>query len=152
MAANDFRVAFSNAVSIANPYSIKANTTGPLVGELVIVDSNAGYVALPANGASNSSVWVGLVVSVETAVTASADGKVMVVDDPTTMFVGKATTPANLAIALKNTQVTLDLAGGVYTIDENDSVNGTFIIKDFDNTTDGNVYFQFASNDHVSAG
>lgn len=151
MALNDFQP-IEPAVP-ATEYDVKSGAAASIkAGEWVIKDgSNAGYVTVAADGASNADVWVGVAATTSTD-TASADGKVMVYDDPDYTFEGVATTPANLAQAKVFTQVTLDVASSVQKVDENDTTNGTLIIQpDFDATT-GRVRVKMATNDHVTAG
>ena len=150
---NDFRPVDSSAGnSIAHTYAVKAGAASTIkAGEMVIKDgSNAGYVSAAADGASNSSVWVGVAASTSTE-TATADGTVEVYDNPMTVFRGKPTTAANLARAIVFTQVTLDVGSVYQTIDENDTSSGTFIITDY-NTDEGTIDFRFATNDHITAG
>jgi hypothetical protein len=155
MARGDFRVKdSSNGVSVAHTYAVDAGTDASiLAGEMVVLDSEQGYVELAADGAANTDVYVGIAASDSTE-TSTADGTVEVYDNPMCVFTGSPTTATNLARALVFTQVTLDVAGGTngaQTIDENDTSNGTFIITDFDDDAD-TIDFRFATNDHVTAG
>jgi len=105
-------------------------------GNPVIVDgSHAGYVTNAANGATS---FKGIAASDSTD-TATADGTVLVYMAPVLKFNAVATTPANLAQALKGTKVTIDVSSADYTADENDTSSGFMSIIDYDNTTDGNV-------------
>ncbi len=150
MSRGDFRVKDGHRWG-ARPYATKAGQTAISAGELVIQDSagDEEYVVLPANGASNSSVWVGLAVSNDTN-SASADGVVYVVDAADAEFVGHPTTSANLASTIKNTKVTLDVTSSVQTIDENDTSSGVFLIRDY-NTDRNEVYFQIDKSTYISA-
>lgn len=149
MALNDFFPVEANDLTYKNsPYDVQAGATAILPGEPVIQDAgNPSYVIRAANGASSTATWIGVAASASTQ-TASADGQIFVIDDPQVTFRGKATTPANLVQAIKNTKVTLDLTGSSYTVDENDTTNGTFVIKDF-NAGAGTVDFRMAAIDHI---
>lgn len=139
-------------VPVANPYQTKAGNTAINAGEWVIqgTGGDVEYVTVAANGAADSAVWVGVAATTDT-VTAGADGVVYVYDDPNYLFVGGATTPANLATTVINTQVTLDVTTNVQTVDENDTTNGTLIIRDY-NSGRGTVVVQMAATDHLSQG
>lgn len=150
MAKQDFRVLDSHRWG-PRPYHTKAGQTAIKAGEMVIQDSagDERYVVGPVNGASNTSVWVGMAVSNDT-VSASTDGVVYVVDALDAEFVGKPTTPANLTAAIRNTKVTLDIASGIQTLDEDDTTNGVFLIRDFD-TNRNEVYFKIDKSTHIAA-
>jgi hypothetical protein len=153
MALGDFRIADSSVgLSVAHTYAVKYGTANSIkAGEVVIKDgSNAGYVAVAVDGSASTSVYIGIAATTSTDTT-TADGTVSVWDNPMATFVGKATTPANLARSLVFTQVTLDVTSTIQTIDENDTSNGTFIITDYNTDTD-EVTFRFATNDHITAG
>lgn len=154
MAAGDFYVVDSRSQTVTpTPYQTKAGQTAIKVGEVVIKDTGGDveYAQVAADGSANTSVYIGIAASNDT-VTSSADGVVMVYDDPDYIFRGKPTTAGNLASTLINTQVTLDVDGsGNQTIDENDTTNGTFIIRGY-NTTLGTIDFQMAKADHISQG
>lgn len=145
MAKADFSVVETSTKN--NPtrsFSVQAGATPILVGEPVIVDGgNPGYVIAAPDGAGSTSSFAGLVAASDSTQTASADGIVTVYDDPEIIVRGKATTPANLPVANKLTKVTIDLTGGVYTFDEDDTVNGVATIVDFD-TTAGTVDVRLA--------
>ncbi|REK57578.1 MAG: hypothetical protein DWQ49_08915 [Bacteroidetes bacterium] len=118
-------------------FDVKSGAAASIaVGDLVVVDgSNAGYVAKAANGASSSSTWVGRAVTTSTD-TASADGTVEVEYAPTGLIVrGTPTTVGNLAQAIKGTKVTLDVASGTQTVDENDTSSGILTVVGYDDTT-----------------
>ncbi len=103
-------------------------------GDLVTV-GNAGYVAKAADGAASTVVWYGLALNASTD-TAGADGVVTVAYSPSGLIVrGAPTTPGNLAQAIKYTKVTLDVAAGVQTVDENDTSNGILSVYAYDATT-----------------
>lgn len=150
MALNDFFAIDPNDQgSKTRVYDVIANTTVILPGEPVIQNAgNPSFVAAAGNGASNSATWIGIAATTSTQ-TASANGQVYVIDDPKVVYRAKATTPANLAQTILNTKVTLDLAGGVYKVDEDDTTNGTLTIKDF-NATEGTVDVQMSQVDHIS--
>lgn len=151
MAKGDFRVKDGHRHG-ANPYQTKAGQTAIKAGELVIQDTagDEEYVQLPSDGASNSSVWVGVAVSNDT-VTASADGVVYVVDALDAEFIGRPTTSANLASTIKNTKVTLDVdADGVQTVDENDTANGVLLIRNY-NTARNEITFKIDKSTYIAA-
>lgn len=151
MAKNDFRVKDGHRWG-ANRYQTKAGQTAIKAGELVIQDTagDEEYVQLPANGASSSSVWVGVAVSNDT-VTSSADGVVYVVDALDAEFIGRPTTSANLASTIKNTKVTLDVDGdGVQTVDENDTSSGVLLIRNY-NTARNEIVFKIDKSTYISA-
>lgn len=154
MASGDFYVVDSRSQTVTpTPYQTKAGQTAIKVGEWVVKDTGGDveYAVGAADGAANTSTWIGVAASNDT-VTSSADGVVMVYDNPDYLFRGKPTTASNLASTLINTQVTLDIDGsGNQTIDENDTVNGTFIIRGY-NSTLGTIDIQMAQADHISQG
>jgi hypothetical protein len=87
-------------------------------------DGNAGYVKLGANGdTSTLTPRAYLAVSASTE-TAGADGYVYVIFCKSMVLEGTSTTAANLLQAVIDTKVTLDVAAGVQTIDENDTTTG----------------------------
>lgn len=103
-----------------------AGVVGSIVaGDLVVPDDgNAGYVRLGANG-DTSTIALRTYVAVSTSTdTVAADGTVELVWAPNMVLQGTATTPANLIQAVIDTKVTLDVAAGVQTIDENDTTTG----------------------------
>lgn len=115
-------------------FEVKSGTTASIaVGDLITIDdSNPGYVKKAANGASSSLRWVGRAVTASDE-TASADGTVEVEYHPSGLIVrGLPTTAGNLAQAIKNTLVTLDVSTGVQTVDENDTSSGVLVIKAYD--------------------
>lgn len=106
--------------------SVKAGTTASIaIGDLVTPDDgNAGYVKKGANGATSTiAVRTYLAVSASNE-TSGADGTVTLVTAPNMVLEGTATTPGNIAQAVLNTKVTLDVSNGVQTIDENDTTTG----------------------------
>lgn len=149
MSKQDIRVKDQHRWS-ARPYIVKAGSTAILAGEWVIQNTSGDveYVKLAANGASTSDVHVGVAVSNSTH-TASADGIVYVVDAIDALFVGAATTVANLVDAVRNTLVTLDVTSGVFTIDENDTSSGCFLIVDF-NSAKNEVYFKMKRSSNIA--
>lgn len=154
MARGDFAVVDSTGTTPSSrKYKVKAGSAASIkAGEWVVQNTGGDveYVTLAANGASNSSVWVGVAASNSTD-TASADGEVEVFDNINYVFRGRPTTPANLATALLLTQVTLDVASGVMTIDEDDTTNGTLQIVGFDADAD-TIDVKMAVLDHISEG
>jgi len=137
----------------AAKYKTKAGNTAIKAGEWV-VRGTAGdieYVVLAANGSSNTSSYIGVAASNDTN-TASLDGEIFVFDNPDYLFRGRPSTAGNLATSILNNQVTLDVSGaGLMTIDEDDTTNGTFIIRGFD-TSAGTIDVQMAAADHISQG
>ena len=106
--------------------SVKSGTTASIAkGDLVTPDDgNAGYVKKGANGATATiAVRTYLAVSASTE-TSGADGTVTLVTAPNMVLEGTATTPGNIAQAVLNTKVTLDVSNGVQTVDENDTSTG----------------------------
>lgn len=138
MAKGDFYpVRGYDARPTATEYATDAGTSDIEAGDWVKLDSTQGYVTVCADGDSNAATWVGIAASDSTH-TASADGVVRVFDNPAYVFRGKPTTPANLAVSILNTFVTLDVDGdGVQTVDENDTTNGALLVLDFDNSVSG---------------
>ena len=98
-------------------------------GDLVIVDgSNAGYVKKAADAASNTARWIGRARKDSTDTVAAA-GTVEVEYHPNGLIVrGNATTVGSFAQSIIDTRVTLDVAAGVQTVDENDTTNGALTI------------------------
>lgn len=150
MSKGDFRVKDGHRWG-ANPYRTKAGQTAIKPGELVIQDTSGDeeYVTLPANGAANTSIWVGVAVSSDT-VTSSTDGVVYVVDALDAEFIGRPTTKANLASTVRNTKVTLDVTSSTQTLDEDDTTNGVFLIRDY-NTARNEVIFKIDKSTHIAA-
>lgn len=96
------------------------------VGQLFRHDNgDAGYVMLAANGDTDTltlnRVYLCTKASTETA---AADGVVEGIWAPSMRLLGTVTTPGNLAQAVIDSRVTLDVAAGVQKIDENDTSNG----------------------------
>jgi hypothetical protein len=105
---------------------VKSGTAASIVaGDMVRDDDgNAGYVKLGVNGdTSTLTPRAYLAVSTSTE-TAGANGSVYVVFCKSMVLEGTATTAANLLQAVIDTKVTLDVSGGVQTIDENDTTTG----------------------------
>lgn len=150
MSKQDIRVLEDHRHS-AHPYQVKANATEILAGEWVIqgTGGDTEYVTVAANGSSLTDVHVGLAVSNSTQ-TASADGVVYVIDDPEAVFVAKPTTPSNLATTLIGTKVTMDVTSGVFTLDENDTSNGCFIIKSY-NAARNEIMFKLDKSYHIDS-
>lgn len=118
-------------------FDVDASGSGATIskGDLVILDSTAGYVKKAPDGAANTSQWVGIATS-DSDETGSVDGTVAVAFSTAGLVVrGAPTTPGNLALALKLTRVTLDVSGGgVQTVDENDTTNGVLRVLTYDTT------------------
>lgn len=154
MSLGDFHVLDpdNGSTPVAHKYHVILGTANSIkAGEWVIKDgSNANYVKVAADGASNTAVWVGVAASTSNDTTA-ADGTVEVYDNPDYVFRGKPTTATNLAYTIRFDQVTLDVTSSVQTIDENDTSNGTFIIQDFDTDKD-TIDVKMAKTDHITAG
>lgn len=148
MAKNDFFVVDSQHPGAnTRKYDVDAGTDAITAGEWVIKDSTAGYVKLAADGTDTDDTIVG-VAATDSTQTASADGVVYVYDDPDLVIRGKATTPGNLAQAVKLTSCTLDVSSGVQTIDENDTTKGAFTILNY-NADDGTVDVKVKSSTHL---
>lgn len=146
----DFRVRDGHRWT-ARPYFTKAGQTNIKAGELVIQDTagDEEYVQLPSNGASNTSVWVGLAVSNDTN-TATTDGVVYVVDAMDAEFIGKANTWSNINKSIMNTKVTLDVVNNEQTLDENDTTNGVFLMTNFDSSK-REVYFRIDASNRLQS-
>lgn len=142
---------------LSKKYATKAGGTAIKAGEWVIkgTGGDVEYVTIAANGDANTAVWVGVAAGASTE-TASVDGTVEVFDSTDYTFRGKPTTAANLATALLLTQVTLDVASGAMTIDEDDTTNGTFLIVGLDpggsTSTGATIDVKMALLDHISEG
>ena len=95
------------------------------VGDLFIPDnSHAGYVRALANGeASTYAIRVYYCTKLSTD-TVAANGVVHGVYAKEMILGGTVTTPANLAQAVIDTKVTMDLSGTTFTVDENDTSSG----------------------------
>ena len=129
MAVNDMRIRTGQA-SASRAFRTQAGATAILPGEPV--KKNGHYVVPLANGDcfvagdGTTDIFVGVAASSSTQ-TASADGYVEVtVHNDSLEYEMAVTTPANMDTqaeldALLNNRVTVDLAAGVYTLDENDA-------------------------------
>lgn len=113
--------------------AVVAGTTSSITyGDLVVYAN--GYWAKVADGGANAAGKYGIALGTSTE-TASADGYVSVAYSPDGLLVkGAATTPANLAQGVLGDKVTLDVTGGVQTVDENDP-NGVLVVKTYDSTS-----------------
>jgi len=100
------------------------------IGDLVVPDDgDAGYVRLIADGEVIAAAYrVYLAVS-DSDETAGEDGTVKLLYAPNMVLEGTAATPANLAQAVIDTIVTVDVSGDDITVDENDTTNGFLRIK-----------------------
>jgi len=118
-------------------------------GDLVILDTTAGYVKKAGDAAASTSRWVGLAVS-DSDETGTVDGTVEVLFSTGGLIVrGKPTTVGNLAAAIELTLVTLDVTAGVQTIDENDTSNGVMTILGYD-ATSGSEYIDVVVPCHLA--
>ena len=123
--------------AVTRTFRVDASGSGLTIskGDLVILDTTAGYVKKAGDGAASTSRWVGLAVS-DSDETGSVDGTVEVLFSPSGLIVrGQATTVGNLVDAIELTLVTLDVSGGVQKVDENDTSNGVLCVLDFDATS-----------------
>ena len=155
MARGDFWVkdTRNGGAACSTKYTVVAGTAASILAGEMVYRSGTDLV-LGADGGSNTVVWVGPAAT-DSNETASVRGEVWIFDNPLYVFRGRPTTAANLSASNRNTQVTLDVAAGTngaQTIDENDTVNGTFRILDYESTNDYWVDFQMAITDHLSAG
>lgn len=126
-----FRGTLSGEDAISEVKDVKSGTAASIdEGDLVIPDNgNAGYVRKVADGEVITQAYrVYYAISASTE-TAGADGTVKVMYAPGMILEGKAKTPANLAQAVIDTKVTVDVDTGVITVDENDTTNGFLRIK-----------------------
>jgi hypothetical protein len=113
-------------------FKTEANATAILAGEPLKLKSAGSPYAIPCADADltvgTDTVFLG-VAKTDSTQTASADGEVEVyLPLPGVIYEMKATTAANVDTqaeidALLMDRVTLDLADGVYTLDENDGDN-----------------------------
>ena len=126
---------------------VKAGAVGSIAkGDLVIPDDgNAGYVRKIADGEVVAAAYRVYLAISDSSDTVAADGTVELEYAPGMILEGTATTKANLVQAVIDTKVTVDVAAGVITVDENDTTNGFLRIArpsggaaNFD-TTDGKL-------------
>ncbi len=110
---------------------VKAGAVASIaIGDLVIPDDgNDGYVRKVANGENSTTATRVYIATSNSSDTASADGTVELVTAPGMILEGTATTKANLAQGVIDTKVTVDVAAGVITIDEDDTTNGFLRIR-----------------------
>ena len=100
----------------------------------VVVYAN-GYWAKVADGGAATAGQYGLAVEASDE-TASADGLVTVLYHPAGLLVrGTPTTVGNLALAIIGDRVTMDVASGNQTVDENDAGNGELRILRYVSTS-----------------
>ena len=99
-----------------------------------------GFWSVVADGGCNADGQYGLALSTSTD-TAADDGLVQVarVKGGALKLRGAPTTSGNLAVGILGDKVTLDVAAGVMTVDENDA-NGVLLITNYD-TTNGTIDF-----------
>ena len=118
-------------------FEVAAGAVGTIVAGDVVEIAN-GYAALGADGGmAAGNILTGLATSTSTD-TVAADGAVDVMFSPAGLIVeGVVTTPGNLTVAFTYDKVTLDVAAGVQTMDENDA--GALLIweQDSDAATTG---------------
>lgn len=114
---------------------VDGTTSGLGIGTSItigdVVEIANGYAALGADGGmAAGNILTGLATSTSTETT-TADGVVDVVFSPAGLIVeGTATTPANLVTAVVYDKVSLDVAAGVQTVDENAA--GAMLIYEID--------------------
>jgi len=133
MATVDTRLAgkVESASVVTEVKDVKLGGTASIeIGDMVVPDDgNAGYVRKVANGDTSTiatRVYRAVSASNETA---SADGTVKVQYARNMRLHIKATTPANLTQARIDTKVTVDVANGVITADEDDTTTGFMRIE-----------------------
>jgi hypothetical protein len=117
---------YPNITATEEVKDVKSGTAASIAsGDMVRVDDgNPGYVKLGANGDTSTLTPRAFLAISASDETAGADGTVKVISCPGMVLEGTATTAANLLQAVIDTRVTLDVAGGVQTIDENDTTTG----------------------------
>lgn len=105
---------------------VKAGAVGSIeIGDMVIPDDgNAGYVRKVADGEVSTDATRVYIAITNSTDTATADGVVTLEYAPGMIIEGTATTKANLVQAVIDTKVTVDVAAGVITVDENDTTTG----------------------------
>lgn len=133
-------------------FQTKANNTAILAGEPVIqgTSGDVEYVISPGTEVTTGDVFVGFAVSNDT-VTASADGFVdVVIPSASTLFRGKAKTPASLATTQILTKVVIDFTTPNYTVDESTTTNGLCLITGYDAAA-GTVDFLIDMTEAVNA-
>ncbi len=138
MALGDIRIVKGREIAVT--FQTEANATAILAGEPVkLKAAGSPYVIPCADGdltIGTDTAFIGVAASSSTH-TASADGTVRVyMPLPDNEYEMKATTYANVDTqaeinALVGDRVSFDLAGGVYTLDENagdDAANALYIL------------------------
>ena len=135
MSRGDFRLArgSSEHATIVR-FQTKAGNTAIKAGEPVIqgTSGDVEYVLLPSADITTSDTFVGFATSNDT-VTASADGYVdVVIPSASTLFRGKAKTPASLATTQILTKVVIDFTTPNFTVDESTTTNGFCLITGYD--------------------
>lgn len=124
----------SGGTSDMKTWAVASGGTPPAITDGDIVVYADGYCTKVTNGGCASAGKYALARSTSTE-TASADGTVTVEYSTTGLLIrGVPTTASNLATAIKGDKVTLDVAAGVQTVDENDP-NGVLVIEDYNSTT-----------------
>lgn len=153
MARGDFRLARgSSEHAVLQRFQTKAGNTAIKAGEPVIqgTGGDAEYVTVPSADVTTSDTFVGFAVTGDT-VTASVDGYVdVLIPSSSTVFRGKAKTPASLATTQILTKVVIDLTSSNFTIDESTTTNGFCQIVGYDATA-GTVDFLVDMSEFVNA-
>jgi len=155
MARGDFWLAQGSTNSGSGSvvrFQTKAGQTAIKAGEPVIQDTSgdAEYVQVPAASVTTSDTFVGFAVSNDT-VTSSADGYVdVLIPSASTLFRGKAKTPASLSAANLLTKVVIDLTSSTFTIDESTTTNGFCLMTGFDSSA-GTVDFLIDMTEAINA-
>lgn len=153
MSLGNFRLARgSSEHAVIQRFQTKAGNTAIKAGEPVIqgTSGDVEYVITPGADVTTSDTFVGFAVSTDT-VTASADGFVEVmIPSASTVFRGKAKTPASLATTQILTKVVIDFTTPNYTVDESTTTNGLCQIVGYDAAA-GTVDFLVDMSEFVNA-
>lgn len=157
MAKNDITLHLpAEGLMTSIPVPTQAAGTDIFVGEPVMQSGN--YAIPMTDGAPiiGTDVVIGVAAS-DSNHTASADGMMQVYQTgPGIVFKCRATTPSNMdtpaeLIGITLDRVTFDLAGGIYTVDENEgdgATHGLIIVGGDINT--GFVYFMFRQSGTIN--
>ncbi len=132
----DFRIVgtVDGSEPIQATIPVAAGAVGTIAPGDMVTMAN-GYAAKVADGGLSAAGHHGMAVSTSTDTVAAA-GVVSVVYSANGLIVrGAPTTPGNLAIGIIYDRVTIDVAAGVQTVDENDAGNGIATIMGYDDTT-----------------
>ena len=133
-------------------FQTKAGNTAIKAGEPVIqgTSGDVEYVLVPSADVTTSDTFVGFATSNDT-VTATADGYVdVMVPGASTVFKGKAKTPASLSTDKILTKVVLDFTTPNFTVDESVTTNGLALILGYDAVA-GTVNFMIDMTEFVNA-